>query len=464
MTDQRTPAIQYAHENAPHFLEELKEFTSIPSISTLESSKPDVQRAASWLADHLRSLGIVNVQVFQTPGHPIVYGEWLDAEKNTPTALVYGHYDVQPVDPLSLWLSGPFAPEIRGDYIFARGCTDMKGQALVALNAIESIIKTAGRLPINFKFIFEGEEEIGSPNLSAFMAAHKDLLKCDVAINPDAGSLAPDLPAITYALRGLAYMELHVYGPDHDLHSGVFGGSILNPAQALCELIAGMHDAQGHITLPGFYDKIRPIHSAEKAELARFPLKDDYYLRASGAPALYGEAGYTTVERLGIRPTLEVNGIQSGFTGEGAKTVLPAWAMAKISSRLVPDQQPSDVYQQMRTYLGAHAPDCIRWDLVAMHGGPASVSDRESAYIQALSQALETVWHKPPVFKREGGSVPVVIDFQQILGVETVNTGFSALDDNMHSPNEKLHLPTWYRGIDAFIHFYFNLAQVNPRN
>jgi acetylornithine deacetylase/succinyl-diaminopimelate desuccinylase-like protein len=462
MTDPCTSALQYAHENAIHFLDQLKEFTSIPSISTDENAKPDIQHAAEWLSRHLRSLGMANIQIFQTPGSPVVYAEWLQAGKDAPIALVYGHYDVQPVDPVNLWKSGPFTPEVRGDYIYGRGCTDMKGQILVALDAIESIIKTS-QLPLNMKFIFEGEEEIGSPNLPAFMAAHKDLLKCDVAINPDTGSLSPDFPSITYALRGLAYMEIRVYGPDHDLHSGVFGGSILNPAQALCELIAGMHDAQGHVTLPGFYDKVRAIDPAEKVELAHFPLGDDYYLNASGAPALYGERGYTTLERLGTRPTLEVNGLLSGFTGEGSKTVLPAWAMAKISTRLVPNQQPADVYQQMQAYLETHAPKTIRWDLITMHGGPPALSDRNSIYIQALSQALETVWHKPPVFKREGGSVPIVLDFYQILGVETVNTGFSMPDDNMHSPNEKLHLPTWYRGIDAFIYFYYNLARLRPK-
>ncbi len=457
MTDSRTSAIKYAHENSGSYLNQLKEFASIPSISTNDSTKADVQHAAEWLAEHLHSLGMSNVQVFTTPGHPVVYGEWLRAGKQACTALVYGHYDVQPVDPLDLWISPPFKPEVRGDYIYARGSSDMKGQILVALDAVEAIVKT-GKLPINFKFIFEGEEEIGSPNLVAFLESHKDLLKCDVAINPDTGSLSPDIPSITYALRGLAYMELRVFGPDHDLHSGSFGGAILNPAQALCELIAGMHDAQGRVTLPGFYDKVRSIDPAEKVELDHFPIGDDYYLNATAAPALYGEAGYTTVERLGTRPTLEVNGLLSGFTGEGSKTVLPAWAMAKISTRLVPDQRPSEVYQQMHAYLEAHAPQTIRWSLATMHGGPASISDRSSIYIQALSQALQEVWHKPPVFKREGGSVPVVLDFQKILGVETVNTGFSMLDDNMHSPNEKLHLPSWYRGIDAFIHFYFNLA------
>jgi acetylornithine deacetylase/succinyl-diaminopimelate desuccinylase-like protein len=458
MTDPRSSAIRYAHENATRFLNELKDFTSIPSISTDEASKGDVLHAAQWIANHLHSLGITNVQIFPTDSHPVVYGEWLEAGDKAPTALIYGHYDVQPVDPLNLWITGPFTPTVRGEYIYARGITDMKGQMMVALDAVEAILKT-GLLPINFKFLFEGEEEIGSPNLAPFLEAHKDMLRSDFAINPDTGALSPDIPCITYALRGLAYMEIRIDGPDHDLHSGVFGGAILNPAQALCELIAGMHDTQGRVTLPGFYDKVRPIDPEERVELAKFPIGDQFYLETTGVPALYGEAGYTTVERLGARPTLEVDGMISGFTGEGAKTVLPACAMAKISARLVLDQQPADVYQQMQSYLEARAPKEIRWSLLPMHGGPASLSDRNSVYIKALSNALETVWHKTPVFKREGGSVPVVLDFQQILGIETVNTGFSMLDDNMHSPNEKLHLPTWYRGIDAFIHFYFNLAE-----
>jgi acetylornithine deacetylase/succinyl-diaminopimelate desuccinylase-like protein len=457
MTDPRSQAIQYAHDNANRFLEDLKQFSLIPSISTDDTSKANLHRAAEWVATHLRSLGMDHVQVFSTPGHPIVYGDWLKAGTNVPTALIYGHYDVQPVDPLNLWISGPFTPEVRGEYIYARGITDMKGQMLVALDAIEALLNTS-TLPINFKFIFEGEEEIGSPNLAPFLKDHKEMLSCDFAINPDTGTLSPDIPCITYALRGLAYMELRVFGPDHDLHSGGFGGIVLNPAQALCQIIAGLHDEKGRITLPGFYDKVRSIDPQEKAELARFPIGDEYYLNASGAPALYGETGFSTIERLGARPTLEINGMLSGFIGDGAKTVLPAWAMAKISTRLVPDQQPSDVYQQMQSYLEMHAPKEIRWKLISMHGNPASISDRNSRYIKALSNALETIWHKQPVFKREGGSVPVVVDFQQILGVETVNTGFSMPDDNMHSPNEKLHLPTWYRGIDAFIHFYYNLA------
>lgn len=457
MLDPRSLAINYAHINAERFLQKLIEFSSIASISTSEASKADILRAADWLASYLRTLEIKNIQIFPTHGHPIVYGEWLGAEKESPVALIYGHYDVQPVDPLNLWISLPFQPELRGDYIYARGVTDMKGQILVALNSIEAVLRTS-RLPINFKFLFEGEEEIGSPNLVSFLETHRDLLKCDVAINPDTGGLTPDFPCITYALRGLAYMEIRITGPDHDLHSGAFGGAVLNPAIALCDLIAGMHDDQARVTLPGFYDKVRPIDQEEKADLTRFPIGDDFYLNATGVSELYGEDGFSTIERLGARPTLDVNGLYSGFIGEGSKTVLPSWAMAKISTRLVPDQQPEDVYRQMQAYLESHAPKQIRWTLKTMHGGQASISDRNSPYIKAMAKALETVWHRQPVFKREGGSVPVVLDFQKILGIETVNTGFSMIDDNMHSPNEKLHLPTWYRGIDAFIHFYFNLG------
>jgi acetylornithine deacetylase/succinyl-diaminopimelate desuccinylase-like protein len=457
MTDPRSDALQYAHDHAARFLEELIDFSRIPSISTDPSAKPDIQRAAEWVAAQLTLLGIQNVQVFPTALHPVVFGELHEADPSAPTVLVYGHYDVQPVDPLDLWISGPFEPAIRGENIYARGVTDMKGQVMIALKSIESI-RHNGKMPVNLKFMIEGEEEIGSPSLTAFMQAHKELLACDVALNPDSGSHSPELPSITYGLRGLAYFELRVFGPDHDLHSGVFGGSILNPAQALCELIAGMHDSDGHITLPGFYDKVRPLTAEERQEIARLPIGDDYYLKNTGAPALYGEAGYTTLERIGARPTLEVNGLYSGFTGEGAKTVLPAWAMAKISTRIVPDQHPADVHQQMLQYLEQHAPKTITWTLKDLHGGPPSISDRNSSYVQALSRAMQSVWNRPPIFKREGGSVPVVTQFQQILGVETVNTGFAMPDDNMHSPNEKLHLPTFYRGIDTFIHFFYNLV------
>ncbi len=457
MTDPRSTAVQFAHENRSRFLAEMKDFCTIPSISTDPEHKPDMHRAAQWVADQLGALGMGNIQIFQTAGHPVVYADCLTAGAGKPTVLIYGHYDVQPADPLELWESAPFEPTERGEHLFGRGVTDMKGQVIATLKAIEAIVRTS-QLPVNVKFMIEGEEEIGSPNLDAFMASHRELLACDLALNPDSGILSADQPTVTYALRGLAYFELRVFGPDHDLHSGVFGGVVHNPAQALCELIAGMHDDQGRITLPGFYDKVLPLSKDERTELARLPLDDAYYLKETGAPATWGEAGYTLIERNGARPTLEVNGMLSGFTGEGQKTVLPAWAMAKISCRLVPDQNGEDVYQQMLRYLETHAPNTIRWTLKKMTANPPAMSDRNSKGVQALGRAMDTVWGKPTIFKREGGSVPVVAQFKKYLNAESVNTGFSMPGDNMHSPNEKLHLPTLWRGIDAFIHFFFNLA------
>jgi acetylornithine deacetylase/succinyl-diaminopimelate desuccinylase-like protein len=324
---------------------------------------------------------------------------------------------------------------------------------VVTLKAVEALVRT-GSLPVNMKFIFEGEEEIGSPNLAAFIQEHRQMLASDFALNPDAGMIRADLPTITYGLRGLAYFELRLTGPAHDLHSGLFGGSVHNPAQALCELIAGMHDEQGRVTLPGFYDRVKQLSAEERQELARLPMDDAFYLAQTGAPALYGEAGYTSLERIGARPTLEVNGMSSGFTGEGQKTVLPAKAMAKISCRLVPDQDPEEVYQGLMAYLKAHAPATVTWDVIKMASGPASITDRGIPAVVSLAQAMESTWGVRPVFRREGGSVPVVHQMCEILGVESVLTGFGLPDDNLHAPNEKLHLPTFYRGIDTFIRFF----------
>lgn len=458
MTDAPSAALQYAHNNVQKVLDELFDLLRIPSISTTPECKEDVRRAAEWVAAKLRALGMENVQIFPTEGHPVVFGETKKAGPNAPTVLVYGHYDVQPAEPLELWHSGAFDPTVRGDNLYARGASDMKGQVMAVLAAIEAIVRTDS-FPTNLKFIFEGEEEIGSPNLGDFISNHKGLLTSDFAINPDSGMLAADEPTITYALRGLAYFELHINGPDHDLHSGLFGGIVHNPAQALCELIAGMHDEQGRITLPGFYDKVRTLDDEERAALARLPVGDQIYMQQTGVTALWGESGYTSVERLGARPTLEVNGLLSGYTGEGSKTVLPATAMAKISCRLVPDQDPEEVHQQLIQYLDTHIPNTVQYELIQLAGGPASISDRHSPGVEAMSKALETVWGKRPLFRREGGSVPVVAQFQQLLGIESVNCGFGLPDDNYHSPNEKLHLPTWRRGIDACIYFFYNLKK-----
>jgi acetylornithine deacetylase/succinyl-diaminopimelate desuccinylase-like protein len=450
-------ALKYVQDQRERFLEDLKELCRIASVSADPECKDEMQRAAEWLADHMRRIGIDNVTIYATDGHPLVYGEKMSGNPDAPTALVYGHYDAQPAEPLELWNSPPFEPAIQGEYIYARAVTDMKGQVMAFLNAVEAILKV-GDMPVNLKFILEGEEEIGSPSLPRFIRDNRELLACDFAINPDTGMISTEIPTITYALRGMAYFEVRLTGPDHDLHSGVFGGIVHNPAQVLCELIAGMHDKSGRITLPGFYDKVRSLEADERFELARLPIDEEFYLVQSGAPALFGEEGYTPSECTGARPTLEVNGLLSGYTGVGAKTVLPSGAMAKISMRLVPDQDPDEVHQQLLKYLKQNAPKTVKWEVVPMVGGPASISDRNSEAVQALARAMEMVWCKKPVFKREGGSVPVVSQFKEILQVESVNTGFSTPGDNMHSPNEKMHLPTWYRGIETFVHYFYELA------
>jgi len=454
----RNLALSYLTDNHYRFLNELKAFSSIPSISTDPQAKPAMLQAATWVADRLQAIGMENIQIMPTNLHPVVYADFLHAPE-APTVLIYGHYDVQPPEPLELWVSGAFDPTIRGEYIFARGVTDMKAQILTTVNAVEAIIRTTGSLPLNVKFMIEGEEEIGSPSLDAYMQANRHLLACDLALNPDSGMQAPDLPTIVYALRGLAYFELRVHGPDHDLHSGVFGGAVLNPAQALCELIAKMHNPDGSVALPGFYLDIPPLTAEERLEISRLPINDEWYMINTGAPALWGEQGYSSVERTGARPTLEINGLLSGFTGTGAKTVLPSWAMAKISCRLVPNQDPEVVYQALKTFLEINAPPSITWELTQMAGSPASISERNSPHIQSLVKAMETVWGVRPIFKREGGSVPVVNKFKNILGVEAVNTGFGMPGDNAHSPNEKLHLPTWQLGTQAMFHFFINLAE-----
>jgi acetylornithine deacetylase/succinyl-diaminopimelate desuccinylase-like protein len=455
MAKQIEAALQYARENRERFLDAYKEILAVPSISTDQSHVDDIRRAAEWMEAQLRSLGMQKVQLFTTSKHPVVYGEWLGVPGG-PTVLIYGHYDVQPVDPLDLWKTGPFTPTIIGDNIFARGASDMKGQGVITLKAVESLVRTGG-LPVNVKWLFEGEEEIGSPSLETFILEHKEMLACDFAVNPDSGMIGEEYPTITYALRGLAYFELRVFGPAHDLHSGIYGGVVHNPAIVLAELIAGMHDSKGRITLPGFYDTVRKLSREERDEFARLPIDDQHFIKNTGVPALFGEAGFTANERVGARPTLDVNGLLSGFTGQGSKTVLPAWAMAKISCRLVPDQDPEEVHKQLTQYIDHHAPKDVRWELEVMAGGPASISNRNNIGVQAMSKALELVWGKRPYFHREGGSIPVVAQMQRLLGVESVIAGFGLPDDNVHAPNEKQHLPTWYRGIEAYIHFFNNL-------
>jgi len=371
--------------------------------------------------------------------------------------LVYGHYDVQPVDPVAEWASPPFEAAVRGENLHARGATDMKGPTCAALFAIEALVASGG-VPVNLRFLLEGEEEIGSPHLEPVVKAHGDRLAADVCLNPDAGMLGLDAPSITYGLRGLAYFELRVRGPKQDLHSGQFGGAVHNPAIVLAELIAGMHDAKGRITLPGFYDRVQPLDPEERAELARLPSGEAELLAQSGAPALFGEKGYSPVERVGARPTLEVNGLLSGFTSEGSKTVLPATAMAKISTRLVPDQDPKEVRLQLEQYLKKKAPPTVSWELLDLAGADPAITRRDSPAVAAMSRAMETVWGKRALFERAGGTIAIVAMLQKRLGMESLLMGCSLPDDAMHSPNEKLHLPTWHRCIEALVHFFCNLG------
>ncbi len=456
MTDARQAALDYAHQHRGRFLDELKEYLAIPSISTSPEYKADMERAAQWTADQLRSLGMDNVQIMPTGGHPVVYAERLKAGEDAPTVLIYGHYDIQPVDPIELWTSDPFKAETRGDNLYARGSSDMKGQVVASFKAVESIART-GELPVNVKWLIEGEEEIGSQNLGEFIRKNAKTLQADFCINPDAGMINADSPTITYGLRGLAYFEIRVFGPNKDLHSGLFGGAVHNPAQALTELIAGMHDKKGRVTLPGFYDSVRKAGKAERADIARLPIKPKHFLEQTGVPALWGEPDYTPEERVSIRPTLEVNGLLSGFTGEGSKTVIPAWAMAKISCRLVPDQDPDQIHKSMVKYMKRNAPKTIKWEVKALHSSGVAITAKDSVGVRAMAKGLEQVWGKRPLFKREGGSIGVVVQLQKYVGVESVLTGFGLPEDNAHSPNEKLHLPTWHKGIDAFINMFYNV-------
>jgi len=449
-------AIDFVRANRERYLSELKEFVAIPSVSTTDEHKPDMERAAEWVAGQLRLLGMDRVASMPTGGHPAVYGEWMGAGPDAPTVMIYGHYDVQPVDPVELWQTSPFEAVIKGDNIFGRGTSDMKGQVLASLKAVEAVIRTTGS-PVNLKWLVEGEEEIGSEHLGAFIQKHVDLLRADICLNPDAGMIAADLPTITYGLRGLCYMELRVYGPSKDLHSGLFGGTVHNPAQALVELIAGMHDRKDRVTLPGFYDKVRRVTKKEREAFALLPTGEQFYLDQTGVPALWGEPAFLPAERVGARPTLEVNGLLSGFTGQGSKTVLPAYAMAKISCRLVPDQTPEETFEQMKEYLEANAPKDIRWELISLHNAGAAITDLNSAGVKAMARAFETVWGSKPLFRREGGSIGVVVQLQEYVGVESVLTGFGLPEDNVHSPNEKLHLPTWYKGIESLVHFIYNM-------
>ncbi len=446
-------AIAYARTHREAFLKELKVFLRIPSVSTQAKHKSDVEQAAGWLRDKLLEAGFSSADVMPTSGHPIVYAAWTEAGPDAPTILIYGHYDVQPPDPLDLWETPPFEPTMQGDDLFARGASDDKGQLYTHVKAVEAFSQTRGRLPVNVKCIFEGEEESGSPNLEPFIREHQDLLKADVAVISDTGFIAKGTPSIVYGLRGLTYLEAEVTGPDHDLHSGIYGGAVLNPINALCGIVAQLQDEDGRITVPGFYDHVRELSEDERAELAEVPFDRQEWLEEAGVTTDWGEPDYTVFERTAIRPTLDVNGIWGGYTEPGAKTVLPSKAFAKISMRLVPDQDPARIADLVGARIGELAPEGVEVEVRALHGAQPAMVERDSPVMEAASRAYEKAFGKAPLLVRRGGSIPVVADMQAILGIETVLMGFGLPDDRLHSPNEKFHVPNFYQGIETSIHF-----------
>jgi acetylornithine deacetylase/succinyl-diaminopimelate desuccinylase-like protein len=451
--------IDFINVNRERYLDELKALLAIPSISALPEHAADVRRCADWCADEMRRVGLQNVQLFDTPGNPVVYGDWLGAP-GSPTILFYGHYDVQPVDPLDLWESPPFEATVRDGEIYARGAADDKGQVFMHFKAIEAHLKQNGRLPVNIKLILEGEEEVGSANLDNFVREHRDRLAADVVVISDSAMFARGVPSICYGLRGLTYVQIDLRASNTDLHSGVFGGAVANPAFVLAQLLSQMKDRSGHIKIPGFYDDVVPLQDAEREAWAQLPFNEKQYRKTFGFLKLHGESGYTTLERTWARPTFEVNGLLSGFTGEGAKTVLPAVAMAKVSMRLVPNQDPDKIAALFEDYLMKQAPKTVQVKVTRMHGGKPWMASFDNKYIQAAGRAIEQGFGRAPVFTREGGSIPVVATFQEELGLPSVLFGVGLPDENAHAPNEKLDCGNFHNGIISSAILYEEIGKL----
>ena len=448
--------LSYVESNKDRYLSELKGLLAIPSVSTNPENTEDVRRCAGWMADHMRTIGLQNVEIFPTPGHPIVYGDWLKAP-GKPTVLLYGHYDVQPPEPLDLWTSPPFEATIREGNLFARGAADDKGQVFIHLKSLEAYLRNGGDLPVNVKLLIEGEEEIGSDNLEAFVREKKELLKSDLVLISDSSMFAKGVPSICYGLRGLAYMQIDLVGPNKDLHSGSFGGTVHNPIQALSEIIAQLHDKKGKVTIPGFYAGVLPLTKKERGAYKKLPWSDRKYAKELGVEKLYGEKGFTTLERVWARPTLECNGIWGGFTGEGAKTVLPSKASAKISMRLVPDQTSAKAAKLFEKHIRKIAPKSVKVTIRNLHGGEPAITPIDSPGVQAAISALEKGFGKRPLYQREGGSIPIVVQFKELLGIDTVLLGFGLPDENAHAPDEFINLDNFFGGIRTSVHFFNEL-------
>ena len=452
---------QFIESNKEQILSDLFELIRIPSISSKESHKDDMYKAASWIREHLLKKGVDKAEVMETKGHPVVYAEKI-LDTSLPTVLVYGHYDVQPAEPLDLWKSPPFEPEIRDGKIFARGADDDKGQFFMHVAAFEYLLETK-QLPCNVKFMIEGEEEIGSPSLGAFMEEHRELLSADVILVSDTSMLAPDNPSITTGLRGLSYVEVHVTGPNRDLHSGLYGGAVANPLNVLCKLIGSLTDDDGKITVKGFYDDVEILSKEERAEMARAPFDEEAYKKELDIEEVYGERGYSTLERTGIRPSLDVNGIWGGYTEKGAKTILPSTAHAKISMRLVPHQDSNKITEVFKQHFLSIAPNYVKVEVDFLHGGEGYVSPTNTIEYQAASMAYETTFGKKPIPVRSGGSIPIISLFEKVLGIKSILMGFGLESDAIHSPNENYPLAQLYKGIETIPHFYKNYVKLLKR-
>jgi acetylornithine deacetylase/succinyl-diaminopimelate desuccinylase-like protein len=454
--------VDFINVNRDRYVEELKAFLAIPSISALPDHIAEVRRCADWCAGEMRRVGLQNVRLAETPGNPVVCGEWLGAA-GAPTILFYGHYDVQPVDPVDLWESPPFDATIRDGEIYARGSADDKGQVFMHLKAIEAYLTPGGRLPVNIRIILEGEEEVGSLHLDEFVRRHRAELQSDVVVISDSAMFARGIPSICYGLRGLVYFQIDLRGSSTDLHSGSFGGAVANPAFVLAQMIAQLKDRGGRVKIPGFYDDVRPLEEAERKAWAALPFNEKKYRKDFGVPKLAGESGYSTLERVWARPTVEVNGLLSGFTGPGAKTVLPATAMAKISMRLVPNQDPNRVASLFEEYIRSIAPKSVELKVTRMQRGKPWMTSYDNPFIQAAARAIEKGFGRPPVFTREGGSIPVVSTFQEDLGLPSVLFGVGLPDENAHAPNERLDLSNFHNGIIASAHLYREIGSLNLR-
>ena len=451
--------VDFINVNRDRYVDELKQYLAIPSVSALPQHAPDVRRAAEWTRDALAGAGLQNARLIETPGNPVVYADWLNAP-GKPTILFYGHYDVQPVDPVELWTSPPFEATVRDGEIYARGAADDKGQVFMHIKAVEAHLKQSGSLPLNIRFFIEGEEEVGSKHLDDFVRAHKQDLAADVVVISDSPMFDRGIPSICYGLRGLAYFQIDVRGTKSDLHSGSFGGAVANPAFVLTQILSQMKDRGGRIKIPGFYDDVRELSEAERSEWKKLPFNETKYRKELGAPKLFGESGYSTLERVWARPTFEVNGLLSGFTGEGAKTVLPATAMAKVSMRLVPDQDPDKVAALFEDYLKKVAPKTVEVKVTRMHGGKPWMAEFDNKFVRAAGRAIERGFGKPPVFNREGGSIPVVSTFQEELGVPSVLFGIGLPDENAHAPDERLDLGNFHNGVIASAYLYEEIGGV----